>query len=123
MAAVPVLAPTAPLARVAPSPWQPAHLDDTPVPPPADTREEQLALLAAQEKLGHDGKRQRIRARRTVDPYGGIERWKIVSSLTLSLFFARWPGMLTLDVTRAHSTRAYEHRRETSSLSALNPTT
>lgn len=78
---LPRLAPTAPLARVAPSPWQPAHLADTPVPPPADTREEQLALLAAQEKLGHDGKRQRIRARRTVDPYGGIERWKIVSPL------------------------------------------
>jgi polyadenylation factor subunit 2 len=63
-----------------PSPWQPSHLDDPPAPPPPDTREEQLQALAAQEKLGHDGKRQRVRARRTVDPFGGLERWKIVRS-------------------------------------------
>jgi len=65
-----------------PSPWQPKHLRDDPAPPPPDTREDQLAALAAQEKLGHDGKRQRVRARRTVDPFGGLERWKIVSAFT-----------------------------------------
>ena len=63
---------------VRPPSWQPQHLADAPAPPPPDNREEQLAALAAQEKLGHDGKRQRIRARRTVDPFGGLERWKIV---------------------------------------------
>ncbi|TKA56128.1 hypothetical protein B0A53_01418 [Rhodotorula sp. CCFEE 5036] len=110
MAAVPVPAPTAPLARVAPSPWQPAHLDDTPVPPPADTREEQLALLAAQEKLGHDGKRQRIRARRTVDPYGGIERWKIYKSVRASprdeLFIRPQPDYL-IDLLPAQAYRNF----------------
>lgn len=59
--------------------WQPQHMQDPPAPPPQDTREQELAALAAQEKLGHDGKRQRVRARRTVDPFGGLERWKIVS--------------------------------------------
>jgi hypothetical protein len=59
--------------------WQPLHMDDPPVAPPQDTREAELAALAAQEKLGHDGKRQRVRPRRTVDPFGGLERWKIVS--------------------------------------------
>jgi len=79
--APPALAPTAPSLAPLPSAWLPSHLDEPPQPPPADTREEQLAQLAAQEKLGHDGKRQRVRARRTVDPYGGIERWKIVRRL------------------------------------------
>lgn len=60
--------------------WQPEHMQDPPAPPPQDTREQELAALAAQEKLGHDGKRQRVRARRTVDPFGGLERWKIVST-------------------------------------------
>ena len=64
------------------SSWQPSHMLDPPQPPPHDTREQELAQLAAQEKLGHDGKRQRVRARRTVDPFGGLERWKIVSSST-----------------------------------------
>lgn len=62
------------------SPWQPQHMDDPPEPPPLDNREAELAALAAQEKLGHDGKRQRVRPRRTVDPFGGLERWKIVRS-------------------------------------------
>lgn len=75
-----VLGSLAPSISAVPSPWQPSTLDEPPAPPPPDTREEQLAQLAAQEKLGHDGKRQRVRARRTVDPYGGIERWKIVSA-------------------------------------------
>ncbi|GAA6003305.1 hypothetical protein JCM10207_001853 [Rhodosporidiobolus poonsookiae] len=79
--ATPALASTAPSLSASPSPWVPSHLDDPPLPPPPDTREEQLAQLAAQEKLGHDGKRQRIRARRTVDPYGGIERWRMLKSL------------------------------------------
>lgn len=61
-----------------PSAWQPQHMADPPEPPPVDTREADLAALAAQEKLGHDGKRQRVRPRRTVDPFGGLERWKIV---------------------------------------------
>jgi hypothetical protein len=69
-----------------PSLWQPVHLDDPPEPPPIDTREADLAALAAQEKLGHDGKRQRVRARRTVDPFGGLERWKIVRIRFLSGF-------------------------------------
>ncbi|GAA5978654.1 hypothetical protein JCM10908_004436 [Rhodotorula pacifica] len=107
---LPVLAPTAPVARVHPSPWQPSHLDDTPVPPPADTREEQLALLAAQEKLGHDGKRQRIRARRTVDPYGGIERWKIYKSVRASagdeLFIRPQPDYL-IDLLPAQAYRNF----------------
>lgn len=60
--------------------WQPQHMSDRPQPPPPDTREAELAQLAAQEKLGHDGKRQRVRARRTVDPFGGLEKWKIVES-------------------------------------------
>lgn len=83
--APPALAPTAPSLAPLPSAWLPSHLDEPPQPPPADTREEQLAQLAAQEKLGHDGKRQRVRARRTVDPYGGIERWKIVRRLLCAL--------------------------------------
>lgn len=77
MTATPKLVPS-------PSPWQPQRLNDAPAPPPPDTREEQLAQLAAQEKLGHDGKRQRVRARRTVDPFGGLERWKIASRCSLS---------------------------------------
>lgn len=69
-----------PSAAFTPSPWQPDHvLHDVPVAPPQDTREAELAALAAQEKLGHDGKRQRVRPRRTVDPFGGLERWKVVS--------------------------------------------
>lgn len=67
-----------PVAVEWPSVWQPQHLNDPPAPPPPDTREAELQALAAQEKLGHDGKRQRVRARRTVDPYGGMERWRIV---------------------------------------------
>lgn len=67
--------------NIAPSPWQPTNIfNDVPEAPPQDTREAELAALAAQEKLGHDGKRQRVRPRRTVDPFGGLERWKIVSS-------------------------------------------
>lgn len=62
-----------------PSLWVPTRMSDPPVPPPIDTREAELAALAAQEKLGHDGKRQRVRPRRTIDPFGGLERWKIVS--------------------------------------------
>lgn len=62
-----------------PEAWKATHMDDPPVAPPQDTREAELAALAAQEKLGHDGKRQRVRARRTVDPFGGLEKWKIVS--------------------------------------------
>ncbi|KAK4048730.1 pre-mRNA cleavage and polyadenylation factor (CPF) complex subunit [Microbotryomycetes sp. JL221] len=58
-------------------PWQPRHMQDPPAPPPQDTREAELAALAAQEKLGHDGKRQRVRARRTIDLYGGVERFKL----------------------------------------------
>lgn len=73
---VPLGAMLAPLLH--PSPWQPSHMNDPPEPPPQDTREAELAALAAQEKLGHDGKRQRVRPRRTVDPFGGLERWKIV---------------------------------------------
>lgn len=61
-----------------PSSWQPSHMNDAPEAPPLDTREAELAALAAQEKLGHDGKRQRVRPRRTIDPFGGLERWKIV---------------------------------------------
>ena len=61
-----------------PSSWQPSHMNDPPEAPPLDTREAELAALAAQEKLGHDGKRQRVRPRRTIDPFGGLERWKIV---------------------------------------------
>ncbi|KAK4053671.1 pre-mRNA cleavage and polyadenylation factor (CPF) complex subunit [Microbotryomycetes sp. JL201] len=57
--------------------WQPQHVHDPPEPPPPDTREAELAALAAQEKLGHDGKRQRVRARKTVDLYGGHERYKM----------------------------------------------
>ncbi|KAM0792152.1 hypothetical protein ACM66B_004850 [Microbotryomycetes sp. NB124-2] len=57
--------------------WQPQHMYDPPEPPPPDTREAELAALAAQEKLGHDGKRQRVRARKTVDLYGGYERYKM----------------------------------------------
>lgn len=78
---LPNLVPASLLARIQPSPtaWQPQHMSDPPEPPPIDTREAELAALAAQEKLGHDGKRQRVRARRTVDPFGGLERWKIVS--------------------------------------------
>lgn len=53
-------------------------MNDPPEAPPTDTREAELAALAAQEKLGHDGKRQRVRPRRTIDPFGGLERWKIV---------------------------------------------
>jgi len=75
------LLPAAPSFLRAPS-WRAQHLSDAPAPPPTDTREAELAALAAQEKLGHDGKRQRIRARRTVDPFGGLERWKIVSRRT-----------------------------------------
>lgn len=63
--------------------WLPSHMDDPPAPPPQDTREAELAALAAQEKLGHDGKRQRVRPRRTVDPFGGLERWKIVSEIAM----------------------------------------
>ncbi|GAA5843542.1 hypothetical protein JCM11251_001651 [Rhodosporidiobolus azoricus] len=81
---VPALHPKVPPPPLPPSPWQPHHLDEPPLPPPPDTREEQLAQLAAQEKLGHDGKRQRVRARRTVDPYGGVERWKIYKSIRTS---------------------------------------
>ncbi|GJN88785.1 hypothetical protein Rhopal_001754-T1 [Rhodotorula paludigena] len=81
---VPRLVPTVPSLAPAPSGWTPSTLDEPPLPPPPDTREEQLAQLAAQEKLGHDGKRQRVRARRTVDPYGGIERWKIYKSVRTS---------------------------------------
>lgn len=72
-----------PEASFQPSPWQPIHTNDPPEPPPQDTREADLAALAAQEKLGHDGKRQRVRPRRTVDPFGGLERWKIVRELNL----------------------------------------
>ncbi|POY70199.1 hypothetical protein BMF94_6782 [Rhodotorula taiwanensis] len=107
---LPVLSPTAPVAAVARSLWEPKHLDDTPVPPPADTREEQLAQLAAQEKLGHDGKRQRIRARRTVDPYGGIERWKIYKSVRASagdeLFIRPQPDYL-IDLLPAQAYRNF----------------
>ncbi|GAA5830176.1 hypothetical protein JCM3766R1_002811 [Sporobolomyces carnicolor] len=78
MTATPKLVPS-------PSPWQPQRLNDAPAPPPPDTREEQLAQLAAQEKLGHDGKRQRVRARRTVDPFGGLERWKIFKSVRANI--------------------------------------
>ncbi|GAA5966358.1 hypothetical protein JCM3765_005073 [Sporobolomyces pararoseus] len=89
-----------------PSPWQPVHLDDPPAPPPPDTREEQLAALAAQEKLGHDGKRQRVRARRTVDPFGGLERWKIFKSTRASirdeLFIRNQPGYL-IDLLPPHA--------------------
>ncbi|GAA5837814.1 hypothetical protein JCM9279_006870 [Rhodotorula babjevae] len=96
--APPALDPTAPSLAPLPSSWLPSHLDEPPQPPPADTREEQLAQLAAQEKLGHDGKRQRVRARRTVDPYGGIERWKIYksvrSSANLELFIRNQPSCL-----------------------------
>lgn len=49
-----------------------------------DNREQELAALAAQEKLGHDGKRQRVRARRTVDYFGGLERWRLVRLCSLS---------------------------------------
>lgn len=66
-----------------PSLWLPTRMLDPPIPPPIDTREAELAALAAQEKLGHDGKRQRVRPRRTIDPFGGLERWKIVSRLAL----------------------------------------
>ncbi|BGP45796.1 pre-mRNA cleavage and polyadenylation factor (CPF) complex subunit [Rhodotorula kratochvilovae] len=94
----PVLPSTAPSLPAALSSWLPASLDQEPQPPPADTREEQLAQLAAQEKLGHDGKRQRVRARRTVDPYGGIERWKIYksvrSSINEELFIRNQPSCL-----------------------------
>ncbi|KAM0753770.1 WD40 repeat-like protein [Meredithblackwellia eburnea MCA 4105] len=68
-----------------PPPWQPLHVHDPPEPPPPDTREAELAALAAQEKLGHDGKRQRVRARRTVDPFGGLERWKIFRTVKTSI--------------------------------------
>ncbi|BGO97470.1 Polyadenylation factor subunit 2 [Rhodotorula toruloides] len=95
---IPVLDSLAPSISAAPSPWQPSTLDEPPAPPPPDTREEQLAQLAAQEKLGHDGKRQRVRARRTVDPYGGIERWKIYKSVRASqhdqLFIRNQPSYL-----------------------------
>ncbi|GAA5932898.1 WD40 repeat domain-containing protein [Sporobolomyces koalae] len=90
----------------APSAWQPQHLADPPAPPPADTREDQLAALAAQEKLGHDGKRQRVRARRTVDPFGGLERWKIFKSVRASirdeLFIRNQPGYL-IDLLPPHA--------------------
>ncbi|GAA5867565.1 hypothetical protein JCM8547_001221 [Rhodosporidiobolus lusitaniae] len=81
---LPVLSSLTPTISPSPSSWLPSHLDDPPLPPPPDTREEQLAQLAAQEKLGHDGKRQRVRARRTVDPYGGVERFRIFKSLRTS---------------------------------------
>ncbi|GAA6022813.1 hypothetical protein JCM11491_006417 [Sporobolomyces phaffii] len=88
------------------SPWQPQHLNDPPAPPPPDTREEQLAALAAQEKLGHDGKRQRVRARRTVDPFGGLERWKIFKSTRANmrdeLFVRNQPGYL-IDLLPPHA--------------------
>ena len=80
----------------APSSWQPSHMSDPPEAPPLDTREAELAALAAQEKLGHDGKRQRVRARRTIDPFGGLERWKIVRRLLH--YFSR-PFQLTLIAT------------------------
>ncbi|KDE06963.1 hypothetical protein MVLG_02702 [Microbotryum lychnidis-dioicae p1A1 Lamole] len=64
--------------------WEPQHMLDEPVPPPPDTREAELAALAAQEKLGHDGKRQRLKARRTVDPFGGLERWKMFRTMATS---------------------------------------
>ncbi|SCV68989.1 BQ2448_2009 [Microbotryum intermedium] len=64
--------------------WEPQHMLDDPAPPPLDTREAELAALAAQEKLGHDGKRQRVRARRTVDPFGGLERWKMFRTMATS---------------------------------------
>ncbi|CEQ39767.1 SPOSA6832_01332, partial [Sporobolomyces salmonicolor] len=95
---LPLLAPTAPAPAVRTSSWTPTHLDDPPAPPPPDTREEQLAALAAQEKLGHDGKRQRVRARRTVDPFGGLERFKIFKSVRSGrrdeLFIRNQPGYL-----------------------------
>ncbi|KAK4691993.1 polyadenylation factor subunit 2, partial [Phenoliferia sp. Uapishka_3] len=68
-----------------PSSWQPSRISDPPEPPPQDTREADLAALAAQEKLGHDGKRQRVRPRRTVDPFGGLERWKIFRTTQTSV--------------------------------------
>lgn len=71
-----------PSTQFTPSVWQPIHvLTDKPEAPPIDTREAELAALAAQEKLGHDGKRQRVRPRRTIDPFGGLEKWKIVSPI------------------------------------------
>lgn len=76
--AMPTLALTAAGQLYAPSTWQPSRMADAPAAPPIDTREAELAALAAQEKLGHDGKRQRVRPRRTIDPFGGLERWKIV---------------------------------------------
>ncbi|GAA5905157.1 hypothetical protein JCM5296_006933 [Sporobolomyces johnsonii] len=103
---LPLLAPTAPAPPVHPSSWTPLHLDDPPAPPPPDTREEQLAALAAQEKLGHDGKRQRVRARRTVDPFGGLERFKIFKSVRTGnrdeLFIRNQPGYL-IDLLPAHA--------------------
>ncbi|KAL8292895.1 hypothetical protein RQP46_000589 [Phenoliferia psychrophenolica] len=74
-----------PSAHFAPSAWQPEHMNDPPEPPAPDTREADLAALAAQEKLGHDGKRQRVRPRRTVDPFGGLERWKIFRTTQTSV--------------------------------------
>ncbi|GAA5992395.1 hypothetical protein JCM11641_002729, partial [Rhodosporidiobolus odoratus] len=76
-----VLTPSHPVASTSRSLWQPSTLDEPPLPPPPDTREEQLAQLAAQEKLGHDGKRQRVRARRTIDPFGALERQRIYKAI------------------------------------------
>ncbi|GAA5910171.1 WD40 repeat domain-containing protein [Sporobolomyces salmoneus] len=100
------IAHTTPRLIPAPSPWQPRTLDDPPVPPPPDTREEQLAQLAAQEKLGHDGKRQRVRARRTVDPFGGLERWKIFKSTRASIkdeMFIRNQHSFVIDLLPPHA--------------------
>lgn len=96
--------------------WLEQHMDDPPEPPPQDTREAELAALAAQEKLGHDGKRQRVRARRTVDPFGGLEKWKIVRwkcCRTLSGF------LLTPSGAPAVPNNRYIHQRR--ALHAVKP--
>ena len=59
--------------------WSPSHVLDPPRPPSPSEQSEDLKVQQVLIANGEQrGPRQRTRPRRTVDYFGGLERWKVV---------------------------------------------
>lgn len=63
--------------------WTPKTVKARPIPPTREEREAELALLEAQAKAGQGTNdpraKARVKPRRTVDYFGPLTRWKLVS--------------------------------------------